>query len=90
MWNNLPVIGWVVDLVFKCSLALPFWIAWTLCGIGPKFFAFLPDVYLAPGFWEIVGVFICLGILRQFSPFRAYSSSASSVKKDHDEPMEAQ
>lgn len=71
MLNNIPIIGWILDLIFKISLAIPFWIIWTLLGIGAKFFYFLPAVFIAPGFWSIVGLFICIGILVQFSPFRS-------------------
>lgn len=78
MLNNLPIIGWILDVVFKASLSLPFWIVWTLCGIGAKFFYFLPAVYLHPGFWECVGVFMVLGVLNGFVP------KFASVSQDND------
>lgn len=77
--NAIPILGWLIDLAVKISMAVPFWIVWTKCGIGAKFFGFLPAVYLAPGFWNIVGVFICMGILMGFSPFRVSSSSESKA-----------
>ena len=47
------------------SLAVPFWIIWTNYGIGRKFFYFLPEVYLSPGFWECVGIFIVAPIVKK-------------------------
>jgi len=67
--NNIPVLGWILDFVFKASLSVPFWVLWTKAGLGGKYFYFLPEVYLDPGFWNVVGVFILLGILKSFSPF---------------------
>jgi hypothetical protein len=64
MLNVIPVLGWLVDLGLKISLAVPFWIIWTNFGVGEKFFYFLPQVYIAPGFWECVGVFIVFPILK--------------------------
>ncbi len=60
--NTLPFAGWFLDLVFKTSLALPFWIIWSVLGIGKKYFSFLPEIYLSPGFWDTVGVFIVVPI----------------------------
>lgn len=64
MINAIPVIGWVISLVLMASLAVPFWFIWTVCGIGATYAYFLPAVYLAPGFWHCVGVFIVVGILK--------------------------
>lgn len=69
--NQIPILGWLLDLVLKASLAVPFWLCWEVFGIGAKFFYFLPAVFFTPGFWSIVGLFICLGILNSFSPFRS-------------------
>ena len=79
--NSIPVIGWLIDLVAKVSLAVPFWIFWTWWDVGEKFFYWLPEVYTNIGFWECVRVFICLGVLISFSPFRVSSSSTSEARK---------
>ena len=63
MINAIPFLGWIIDLVFKISLAIPFYIVWTGFGIGKKFFRFLPPVYLEPSFWDCVGVFIVVPIV---------------------------
>ncbi len=64
MINKLPIIGWILSIVANVSLSIPFWLCWTVFGIGTKFFYWLPPVYLAPGFWECVGFFICAGIFK--------------------------
>ena len=63
MINMIPGVGWLLDFVSKVSLAVPFWFIWTLCGIGDRFFYWLPPVYLRPGFWDCVGIFIVVPIL---------------------------
>jgi len=64
MINKLPIIGWALSIFANVSLSVPFWIFWTNCGIGQKFFYWLPAVYLKLGFWECVGFFICFGIVK--------------------------
>lgn len=64
MLNMIPGIGWILDLMFKASLAVPFWFIWTICGIGATYFYWLPKVYQTPGFWDCVGVFIVVPILK--------------------------
>lgn len=62
--NVLPVIGWLLDLFFKASLAVPFWVCWTYFGLGAEYFYFLPVRYQAIGFWHCVGLFIIIGIIK--------------------------
>lgn len=81
MLNAIPVFGWLLALFFNVSLAIPFWICWTACGIGAKFFYFLPPVYQGIGFWNTVGVFTCIGILKMFLPSFA-SATASGNKQE--------
>jgi len=63
--NSLPIIGWILSLTFTTSTAVPFWIAWTACGVGERYFYFLPDVYHGVSFWGCVGAFLCVGILKR-------------------------
>ena len=62
--NALPFVGWLLALVFNVSMAIPFWIVWTLCGVGQKYFYFVPEVYQSIGFFESVGLFTVIGILK--------------------------
>lgn len=64
MINAIPIVGWSLSLFFSISLAIPFWIVWTGFGIGSTYFYFLPPVWQAPGFWECVGIFISMSIIK--------------------------
>jgi hypothetical protein len=62
--NYLPLIGWLFSFLGNVSLALPFWIVWTICGTGEKYFYFLPEVYRSIDFWPCVGLFMAINILK--------------------------
>lgn len=64
MINAIPILGWFISLTVSISLAIPFWIAWTACNIGEKYFYFLPPVYHKIDFWSCVGLFVVLSILK--------------------------
>lgn len=82
MINAIPVIGWAVSLFFSISLAIPFWLIWTVFGIGEKYFYFLPPVYYDPGFWACVGIFMVVSILKLvFVPRLASISNSADAKK---------
>lgn len=82
MFNYIPVVGWMLSLFFNISLAIPFWVAWTLCGIGETYFYWLPKVYQSIGFWSCVGLFMCLSILNVVipKPISINNSSESKTK----------
>ena len=60
----LPIIGWLLSLLFSMSMSIPFWYLWTVCNLGEKYFYFLPNVYKEIGFWNCVGLFIVISILK--------------------------
>jgi len=64
MINKLPFIGWAFSFIASVSLSVPFWFIWTFCGIGEKYFYFLPTVYHSIPFWSSVGLFMVVGILK--------------------------
>lgn len=64
MLNSIPIVGWLIDFVVKVSLAVPFWLIWSVAGLGSKYFYFLPQVYLQLPFWHCVGLFMILPILK--------------------------
>ena len=64
MINALPVIGWFLSAVANVSLAVPFWICWTICGIGETYFNFLPSQWQSIPFWNCVGLFISMTIIK--------------------------
>ena len=58
----IPVVGWLVGLFFHTMLAIPFYFVWNW--LAPTYFYWLPSVYLQIGFWNIVGLFIIMSILK--------------------------
>ena len=64
MINAIPVIGWILSIFFTASLSLPFWFIWTVCDIGKKYFYWIPEVYQSIPFWECVGLFMVISILK--------------------------
>lgn len=60
----IPVIGWIIGLIFTISAAIPFWLCWTVAGLGNKYFYFLPEIYKTISFWNCVGLFIIIAILK--------------------------
>jgi len=81
MWNVIPVLGWLVSLIVNVSLALPFWLCWTVFGVGQKFFYFMPPVYQRIGFWDTVFLFTVVGIVKLFVPSLASVSTTNSSEK---------
>jgi hypothetical protein len=77
MLNAIPFIGPIIALIINISLSIPFWIAWTCCGIGETYFYFLPERYYHIGFWSCVGLFTVAGILKCFVPSICSVSSNS-------------
>ena len=64
MINKIPLIGWLLSLAGNISLSIPFWVCWTVCEIGRTYFDFLPAKYQAIPFWNYVGLFMVVGILK--------------------------
>lgn len=63
MLNQIPILGWLLDFGLKVSLAIPFWLIWTVGGIGNMYFDFLPAKYQSIPFWHCVGLFIVIPII---------------------------
>ena len=84
--NAIPIVGWLISFIFCASTAFPFWIVWTVCGIGSKYFYFLPAVYHGIGFWESVGLFTVIGILKRvFTPQFANVTQKNEAAKQKSE-----
>ena len=64
MIHAIPFLGWFIGLICHASMALPFWLCWTVFGIGEKYFYFAPDVYHGIGFWASVGIFTVASVLK--------------------------
>lgn len=81
MIHGIPVLGWILGLIVAASLAVPFWICWTVANIGETFAPWLPPVYQSPGFWQCVGVFICASIIKTVFIPSFVSVSQTNEKK---------
>lgn len=88
MLNFIPVSGWILDLFLKMSLAAPFWFIWTVWGLGEKYFYFLPKVYHGPGFWDCVGVFMVVPILRLIFVPQIVSVTQKNTNNESNEKKE--
>lgn len=64
MINAIPFLGWSISLLVSTSLAIPFWLVWTVGGIGDTYFTFLPNVWRSPGFFACIGIFISVSIIK--------------------------
>jgi hypothetical protein len=62
--NAVPIIGWFLSILVSTSLSVPFWFFWTVCGIGEKYFYFLPPVWKSIPFFECIGLFIAVSIIQ--------------------------
>jgi hypothetical protein len=82
MVNAIPIVGWALSFAVNVSLAIPFWICWTICGIGSTYFKFLPQEWQSIPFWNCVGLFISISILKLIVVPRLASVSQSSGKDD--------
>jgi len=74
----IPIVGWLVGVFFHICLAIPFWILWD--NMAPTYFYWLPKVYHQIDFWDCVGLFIIISILKSVLFPRLVSSSSSSGK----------
>lgn len=82
--NALPVVGWVLSAIASVSMSLPFWYCWTLCGLGSLYFDFLPSQWQSIPFWNCVGLFISVSIIKSvFVPtFASVSQSNKNGKAE--------
>ena len=62
------IFTWIGVLLVAMLVSLVFWIAWTVCGTGATFAAFLPPVYLAPSFLQCLGIFVSIACLKSLVP----------------------
>jgi hypothetical protein len=77
MWNKIPFLGWFLSAVSAISLSVPFWLCWTIGGLGEKYFSWLPLVYQSISFWNCVGLFIVIAIIKGTLTPKLFSVSNS-------------
>lgn len=47
-----------------CILAIPVWLLWTACGLGARYFSFLPAAWQSAPLPHLLGLFLLFGITR--------------------------
>jgi len=80
MLNGLPVIGWAVSFVVAVSMSVPFWLGWSVYGIGQRYFGFLPTQWQSIPFWDCVWLAICITIVKAVIVPKLASVSQSNEK----------
>ena len=84
MLNAIPVIGWLMSFVFSISLAIPFFFIWN--SLAPTYFYWLPPVYLSIPFWDTVGLFMIIPILKHMLvPTFITNTNTNTVNKNDKE-----
>lgn len=81
MLNKIPVIGWCLTFIASVSLAVPFWLCWSVFGLGETYFTFLPSQWQFIPFWHCVGLFLIAGVLKGMVPTLVSSSPSSKVSE---------
>jgi len=80
MLNAIPVLGWLLSAIVAMSLSVPFYFIWN--SLAPTYFYWLPAVYLAIPFWDCVGLFMIIPILKlMLVPKFVYPSTSLPEKK---------
>lgn len=75
-----PIVGWIIGWIFAVSLAVPFWWFWN--GLAPVYFYWLPEVYQNIPFWNAVGLFIVITIVKfVLTPKFTYPSTSTGKSK---------
>jgi len=83
MVNYIPIIGWLISLLFNTFLAIPFWFLWTACGVGRVYFYWLPATYLDLPFFHCIGLFMVISMLKVVLTPKLLNQDVN-VKKDKD------
>jgi len=80
MINAIPILGWLLSAIVAMSLAVPFFYIWN--ALAPTYFYFLPAVYLSIPFWDCVGLFMIVPILKvMLVPKFSYPVISTHLKK---------
>ena len=79
MAYGIPVIGWIIGVFYSVSISIPFYFIWN--GMAPKYFYFLPELYLDLPFWDCVGLFILSSMLKALLVPKFVSVSQSNESK---------
>lgn len=56
----LVLLNWLIT----AALALPAWLLWTVCGLGARYFAFLPTAWQTITLPHLAGLFVLVAVVR--------------------------
>lgn len=62
--NTIRQSAWAMVFCVNALLACAFWLCWTVFGIGAIYFNFLPPVWQSIPFWNCVGLFFSVSIIK--------------------------
>ena len=83
MINKIPFLGWFSSFIASIGLSVPFWFFWTYWEAGKIYFYFIPEVFQSIPFWDCVGLFVVLSILKgTFIPKLISISNNQKVTND--------
>jgi hypothetical protein len=77
-WGALPIIGWIIGPLLAISSAIPLWFVWSYCGLGGKYFHFIPELYHYIPFWDMVGLFLIVWVLKSLVPNIASNNNTNT------------
>ena len=81
--NQIPIIGWLISFGLNTSLAVPFWLCWTVLDVGADYFYWLPETDHSIGFWDCIWIFIVVEILKLvLVPKIANVDNSSNIKAE--------
>jgi len=60
--KEMSKIGYTI--VLDLLVEFFFWLVWTVCGIGVKFFFFLPEVWQKPKLLNVIGLMYIANVIR--------------------------
>lgn len=80
MWSKLPVIGWLIGIVFSIFSAIPFYYLWNY--VAPKYVYQIPEVYQNLPFWDIVWIFMTISIVKHVLIGSSFKSINNNKNKN--------
>ncbi len=60
---SIPLVGWIIGPVLATFWAIPFYVLWHGFRIR-EMFPMLPEYLLNIGFWNMVGLFLTVSVLK--------------------------
>ena len=82
MWSKLPVIGWLIALLFTISTAIPFYYLWNY--VAPKYLSEMPIIYQQLPFWDIVWIFLTISIVKHILIGSSFKSTVNNKNNKKD------